>query len=793
MALSPSNNDGRIPEALSSRLDYLAILFSNLPSHLPLSSPSSNYQFFLGPEDVNEEGYGYALNRRLELAFQTSSSGTSGRIVFKERGPCFDDLLELFRTTAKQLSASDCAFYIERWVERIIVAATEATASSPTSKRKHADSNSEEPSTKKPRKIPQAPPSSPINLNSDDDEDLPPHPSIPPSASTSSTTRRIPSASSTSSSAFTSMSSHQPPNVSSQGPSRQHTLFDFGIKQVTYEEYNQQQVEFAQAYSKTAEQKRAQEAKARTRQKEHELELNRLRQAQHRKKVKNAKSTGVQVREAILGYDKSSTLVSDVAKMSRPEKNWKDKRNGKNGGTVQCRHERVNWYHPFLWVHIARVAPRVNWSPNLIVTTLRANVPELFSSLHRGTISKWIVKGGKGWTTQTLENVQRRSALSRSGRVGVLEPYPDVVEEIKDNLRGYRTSGIPISRLVARTVMLAIIQHRAPQVLQDGFKCSEFFVGQFLQSTLDWSVVWSGSTARSLPNSNAIGMDEALEFGFQFTFAASKKKTSHFSTLKTMKEWMVNILKPWIDRAIKDLKLPADQKAILFIDCYPVHTGEEFRVYVFKDFPHIFLIFVPANCNHTKQIDDGLTPEQVKFTTAYPQLRNASVKPIVEAFKFFNNLDGQAIIRKAWEKCTVEGFNLGKECIESRETKAAYRDYLASDETFRSEIRNKIGTESFDKMEAQLQEEEREECDDDGAEDDSDIPLDIIIKEVNGLDIQVANSGRFTHVSTAVERGEDGSLRPTAEMEDVWSYDKDGTPMATVMASIASVDEDDII
>ncbi|KAJ3791995.1 hypothetical protein GGU11DRAFT_819129 [Lentinula aff. detonsa] len=110
--------------------------------------------------------------------------------------------------------------------------------------------------------------------------------------------------------------------------------------------------------------------------------------------------------------------------------------------------------------------------------------------------------------------------------------------------------------------------------------------------------VWSGSTARSLPDSNAIGMDEALEFGFQFTFAASKKKTSHFSTLKTMKEWMVNILKPWIDRAIKDLKLPADQKAILFIDCYPVHTGEEFRVYVFKDFPHIFLIFVPANCKY---------------------------------------------------------------------------------------------------------------------------------------------------------------------------------------------------
>ncbi|KAJ3730036.1 hypothetical protein DFJ43DRAFT_963250, partial [Lentinula guzmanii] len=119
---------------------------------------------------------------------------------------------------------------------------------------------------------------------------------------------------------------------------------------------------------------------------------------------------------------------------------------------------------------------------------------------HRGTVSKWIVKGGKRWTTQTLENVQRCSALSQSGRVGVLEPYPDVVEEIKDNLRGYRTSGIPISRLVARTVMLAIIQHRAPQVLQDGFKCSEFFVGQFLQSTLYWSVRCGTRAAAHLPS-----------------------------------------------------------------------------------------------------------------------------------------------------------------------------------------------------------------------------------------------------------------------------------------------------
>lgn len=53
---------------------------------------------------------------------------------------------------------------------------------------------------------------------------------------------------------------------------------------------------------------------------------------------------------------------------------------------------------------------------------------------------------------------------------------------------------------------------------------------------LPFQQVWSGMTAASLPAATADGMDEARELGFDFTFAQSKKRTSHFSTLKTMKE-----------------------------------------------------------------------------------------------------------------------------------------------------------------------------------------------------------------------------------------------------------------
>jgi hypothetical protein len=131
---------------------------------------------------------------------------------------------------------------------------------------------------------------------------------------------------------------------------------------------------------------------------------------------------------------------------------------------------------------------------------------------------------------------------------------------------------------------------------------------------LPFQQVWSGKTKKALPAATAGGMTEAMELGFDFAVANSPKKTSHYSTLGSMKQvcllmklkfefslkimaqWMTNILRPYLESYIEIHRLPPDQKAILYIDCYPVHIGEDFRTYVFKEFPNIFLIFVPANC-----------------------------------------------------------------------------------------------------------------------------------------------------------------------------------------------------
>lgn len=154
----------------------------------------------------------------------------------------------------------------------------------------------------------------------------------------------------------------------------------------------------------------------------------------------------------VLGHETPAAGIpnlSDPAELSRPSKAWKKGRNGKLKGTIQNRHSRTNWYHPYLWVHINTVAPRVAWSPTFIVSMLQQDHPNLFAKLHRGTVLKWISKKGKKWSKKTIENVARRSVLARTGRVGILSPHPEIVEEVTSQLKGLRLSGVPVNVLLA--------------------------------------------------------------------------------------------------------------------------------------------------------------------------------------------------------------------------------------------------------------------------------------------------------------------------------------------------------
>jgi hypothetical protein len=107
-----------------------------------------------------------------------------------------------------------------------------------------------------------------------------------------------------------------------------------------------------------------------------------------------------------------------------------------------------------------------------MTNTLQKEQPKLFSRLHKGTISKWIDKTKRQWSVATLVNIQNGHTLAGSGQSGILCQYPQVKEEIIEKLKSLRASGLPINVVIARSIMLAVIQNRAPNLLKT-FKCSE--------------------------------------------------------------------------------------------------------------------------------------------------------------------------------------------------------------------------------------------------------------------------------------------------------------------------------
>jgi hypothetical protein len=51
---------------------------------------------------------------------------------------------------------------------------------------------------------------------------------------------------------------------------------------------------------------------------------------------------------------------------------------------------------------------------------------------------------------------------------------------------------------------------------------------------------------------------------------------------------------------------------------------------------------------HTKQLETGLTPEEIKFSTSLPILRNASVAPVVNLYKWAQGPAGRELIQRVW-------------------------------------------------------------------------------------------------------------------------------------------------
>ena len=330
--------------------------------------------------------------------------------------------------------------------------------------------------------------------------------------------------------------------------------------------------------------------------------------------------------------------------------------------------------------------------------------------------------------------------------------------------------------------------------------------------------VWSGQTKRSIPKESADGFQEALDRGFHFTVAQSKKKTSHFSTLKTMTEWLEVIVKPYVGSVVAaDPTLDDDQKAIVYFDVYPVHTSLAFRTLVFEEYPNIILIFVPNNCTpilqpqdvgiqrvakhhlrqsmleylvqcHQNQVAKGISPEDVTFSSSFPVLRDASVRACVSLYDWLTSDAGRFIVQRSWEKCEVPEkpkYNLSYECLTSRESRKALRKYLQEDKILAEEIKARMGSIDLQDLPADNPNPlavDMEDCgelnDNDDLvgshqpEDDSDVRLSQVIEAALGLRVNAVHA-EFVAKSVIEEDPQQG-LSTADAAEDIWSFNDRG-------------------
>ncbi|KAF8547191.1 hypothetical protein OG21DRAFT_1527322 [Imleria badia] len=300
---------------------------------------------------------------------------------------------------------------------------------------------------------------------------------------------------------------------------------------------------------------------------------------------------------------------------------------------------------------------------------------------------------------------------------------------------------------------------------------------------LPFQQVWGGLSPQSLPSMHARERQERKSL---------QHSQDNERVLTTMNlEWVEHIFEPYCHRVIEvDPDLDDNQISILYLNCYPVHTSEQFCSYVFNEFPHVILSFVPAGCtrifqpadvglncvikhrlkqhqteylvdSHQQQTNSGLTTEQVKFTTSLPVLRDGSVAGIVAVYSPF----GHELVQKSWECCRVKDWSLSGECLTSKAAQTALNEYLHTHHILHDKIKNRMGI-VHGVEEVQLNTGTAEAVDD-----DSDVPLSAVIQDVLGLDINMpADVDMISHCVESTERGPDDSLVAAGEYEDIWAY-----------------------
>lgn len=127
--MNPTNFTMSITHEFTPALTRLERLLDNLPHGLPIDPPESRYHAIgLDTDDVAEEGEWYALNRNLEICF--NSQGRDNLHPILGRSPQFKHLIEIIQRTANVVPTELAG--VLNWIRRISQAAIEAGSIDPS-------------------------------------------------------------------------------------------------------------------------------------------------------------------------------------------------------------------------------------------------------------------------------------------------------------------------------------------------------------------------------------------------------------------------------------------------------------------------------------------------------------------------------------------------------------------------------------------------------------------------------------------------------------------------------------
>ena len=159
---------------------------------------------------------------------------------------------------------------------------------------------------------------------------------------------------------------------------------------------------------------------------------------------------------------------------------------------------------------------------------------------------------------------------------------------------------------------------------------------------------------------------------------------SHWSTFNSMKEYVDNVIHPYIQKKGEENKIEEKPfRAILIMDCWKVHKGKEFLSWISEKYPQYSIVFVPASCtavmqpcdlfvqrpfkhsiksyfDHwisglvTKELDDGISIENLNLNFGLPQIKQKTLEFCLNSYEEMGN---ERIIKMMKEGIDELGFS----------------------------------------------------------------------------------------------------------------------------------------